>query len=88
MNIESTAFNYFKNNKSVLDERVDYILNEVEKCNLQALKKFTHLQYCEMFSQNINNLSSLIYFHMVKENTFGSEVLKSKYSFKPLQPKF
>ena len=37
MNSESTAFYYFESIKSILDERrVDYMLNDVERCNLQT----------------------------------------------------
>ena len=46
MHSESTAFNYIESIKYIVDERgVDYMLNGMERCN--------------MFSQDINNLSSL-----------------------------
>lgn len=88
-NNTKTSFNYVGYIKALLEDKgLDFMFSEPERCYVKTFKRLTHHCYGYSFYNDIDSHSSLKYYKQVKQNTFCSEYLKSKMSFKSIQLKF
>ena len=59
-----------------------------DQCNVKRFKSLTTTCHQQQFEKDISSQSSLMYYRIVKENTFLSKYLMSRSIFKTLQLKF
>ena len=84
-----TPFNYLGFIKSIFEEKgLDFMFNEPERCCVRTYKRLTYSCYGYSFYRDIDSHSSLKYYKHIKQNTFCSEYLMSKFPFKNTQIKF
>ena len=73
-------FNYAENIKQILqDNGMDFMYDDKDSLSALKFKNITWMNYTNSFSQQLMDKSSLKYYRMVKENTFISNYLNTKY---------
>jgi hypothetical protein len=85
-----TAFNYVEGIRNILTTKgLDCMFDNAAKVSVAKFKQFTSACHAEHFYRDIGELSSLLHYRVVKENTSMSKYLNStNTSFKGIQLKF
>lgn len=82
------AFNYVSCMRKIFTSTgLDYMFDSAENVCTKSFNKLYTLSYANQFKTDIENMPSLCHFRIVKKDTFISEYLKGKSSFKSIQLK-